>query len=162
VIPVPKGISPTAAQRQRARETALRHGHSVGAAGGRTPTYYTWQNMHTRCRNPNVPGYPNYGGRGITVCERWKSFENFLADMGERPGRGYSIDRIDNDGNYEPGNCRWTTHVEQMRNTRRTKLSVAAVQEIRSSPVADAEFAARFSASEWTIRNARLGETWAS
>ena len=72
--------------------------------------YSTWQGMLERCRN-----HPRYKGRGVTVCERWKKFENFYADMGDKP-EGASIDRIDNDGNYEPGNCRWATIKEQSRN----------------------------------------------
>lgn len=77
--------------------------------------------MLNRCLNPNNDAFQNYGGRGITVCERWlAAYENFLADMGRRPSSGHSIDRIDVDGNYEPTNCRWATAQQQQSNRRNT------------------------------------------
>lgn len=82
-----------------------------------TPTYKSWASMRARCEQPSNASYPLYGGRGITVCEQWVSFENFLEDMGERPSLDHQIDRRDPDGNYEPSNCRWITRAEN--NARR-------------------------------------------
>jgi hypothetical protein len=85
-----------------------------------SPTYHSWEAMKQRCMNENDKQYPEYGGRGIVVCDEWQNFEQFLADMGERPD-GYSIDRIDNDAGYNPENCRWTDHQTQCRNRRSSK-----------------------------------------
>jgi hypothetical protein len=86
---------------------------------GGTPTYNSWKKMVQRCTHPNNPDYKNYGGRGITVCERWlEDPRNFLEDMGERPPGKYSLERVDVNGNYEPGNCVWLEHRFQVYNRR--------------------------------------------
>lgn len=100
---------------------APKHGHAVGYKP--TRVYRIWEGIHTRCKSEDTgrEDWPRYGGKGIRVCDRWKCFENFLEDMGEPPA-GTSIDRIDPRGNYEPGNCRWSTAKAQANNTRANRI----------------------------------------
>ncbi len=98
----------------------LRHGHA--RRGAQTSEHNSWASMIQRCTLVTAAKYPRYGGRGIRVCERWMAFENFYADMGRKPTAGHSIDRIDNDGNYDPTNCRWATRSQQMRNKSTTTM----------------------------------------
>lgn len=111
-------------QREWASGMPLEDHHRTHGESNRTSEYRAWVNMRGRCTNPRDPGFKNYGGRGITICGRWDDYSAFLSDMGRKPGPGYSIDRVNNDGNYEPGNCRWATR-DQQNSNKRKKVAVA-------------------------------------
>lgn len=131
--------------RDRMREINTTH----GMAG--TPEYQAWWNMLARCTNPEHDWYSDYGGRGIQVCERWRdSFENFYADMGPRPSPDHSLDRENNDGNYEPGNVRWATKPQQNRNLR-----VNALMTLNGKSATAAEWAEITGISAITIATRR-------
>lgn len=117
-----RGLSTSCGCFVKDHPSRLRHGHARKIGNSRT--YISWQSMLERCRNEDHAAWPRYGGRGIAVCSRWaSSFEAFLADMGERPN-GRSIDRIDNDLGYHPGNCKWSTAKEQANNRRRRSKEI--------------------------------------
>lgn len=128
-----------------------KHGHSSGGKVSRT--WASWRSMRERCLDPNHRGYAYWGGRGVTVCERWGSFENFLSDMGERP-LGMTLDRIDNDGNYESGNCRWATPKQQILNSRSVRE-----MELDGEWLAISEWAERFEIDRYLVYN-RLYRGW--
>lgn len=101
------------------RKYKFKHGHCK--RGETSHIYRVWTNMLNRCNNPKSQDYKNYGGRGITVCKSWHKFEHFLTDIEEPPTNKHQLDRINNDGNYNPNNCRWATKQQQMRNTSRNR-----------------------------------------
>ena len=141
----------------------VRHGHA--RRGSTSPTFQLWCSMRRRCNSPTDIHYYLYGGRGIAVCDRWlgkDGFANFLADMGEKPD-GMTLDRIDGDGNYEPGNCRWATRQEQARNRRGAKLSREDVGVIRAAIAlgrGTREIAAEWGVHYSTVARIKTGSLW--
>ena len=135
--------------RIRMKKLMTIHGQS------RTLLYKIWAAMRRRCSNPRASNYKNYGGRGITVCKEWESFEVFAADMGPRPTSRHSLDRKHNDGNYEPGNVMWATQLEQRNNTRTNHLITLDGQTKTC-----AEWARERNLSYSTVRNRILRDGW--
>jgi hypothetical protein len=111
----------------------IRATHGEGHGDARTPTYISWSSMKQRCENPKAPDYPRYGGRGITFCDQWRSYEVFRSDMGLRP-EGLTLDRIENNGNYGPTNCQWATPKQQAKNRRRSIVRKPTQRQTRSTP----------------------------
>jgi hypothetical protein len=133
----------------------LKHGYT-SKKSPKYATYQVWGSLRQRCLNPKSLAFDNYGGRGISVCARWDSFENFLADMGEKP-EGMQLDRIDNDGNYEPSNCRWATREVQARNRSSNRLLTLNGKTQCMQEWAD-ELGIGYSALKWQIRTGRTLE----
>lgn len=115
----------------------LRNKSKVTHGGSSDPEYAIWRSMRARCSNSSDPAYPDYGGRGISVCSRWDSYLNFITDMGRRPSAQHSIERTNNNGNYEPGNCRWATRLEQARNRRNSVTVVIDGRETTLSELSE-------------------------
>lgn len=128
--------------------------HGRTRNGTYDPTYKRWVDMRKRCSNPRSTNYKNYGGRGITVCDRWDDFTAFLEDMGECPSPNHQIERIDNDGNYDSGNCCWATRIQQSRNRRNNTMIT-----FRGETLCLAEWAERIGMNYRTLQD-RLAHDW--
>ena len=153
----------------------MKHGHA--RRGRETPTYVTWKHMRRRCYSSICKDFKFYGARGIKICRRWRSFANFLADMGEKPP-GLTIDREDNDGNYEPTNCRWATRADQVKTKRGNfvkgmqgrrgadapwaKLSASDVAEIRllRGKLSQKKIGNRYGVCQSMVCQIHAGTTW--
>lgn len=144
------------------KQCKSKHGHAKKRGGQQSRTYQAWCNMIGRCSRPTRADFAWYGGRGISVCERWLTFDNFLVDMGEKP-QDSSLDRIDNDRGYEPGNCRWVTNEINSQNRSSTRLNAVAAVLIRVIRRRGATLPAlgnAFGVHSSTISTLVRGETW--
>jgi hypothetical protein len=141
------------------------HGESNNG-GRRKPTkeYVAWSEMFRRCYNSNCKAFVNYGGRGIRVCKRWRNYDSFLSDMGRAPGTSYTLGRIDNNGNYEPGNCEWQTRTKQGRNKRGTSsMTISEAMKVRQlfeKGKTQGALAKLFGVSSYVIADITRGKTW--
>jgi hypothetical protein len=144
-------------RQQATRAALLKHGMA-----NKTTTYRSWKEMHQRCNNPRSAQYKWYGARGIAVCERWGDFQKFFEDMGERPA-GHTIDRVDNDADYSPGNCVWATHKEQTRKQEKNVLTMKSAAQLRADRAAGMTYrqlAAKYGVSLRAAHRCGIGETW--
>ena len=145
--------------------TACKRCSSLGRQGGlthglsSTKAYVSWEHMNQRCFNPNFKQYKDYGGDGITVCEEWRDFATFYKDMGAPPP-GLTLDRIDNNGDYHKGNCRWATRAQQTQNRRNVKLNWDKVAEIRASTEAAKTLSSKFDVTVNAIYDIRKHKIW--
>lgn len=159
------GLSQSCGCLLRERASKANRIHGQRTTKNTTRTYQAWKAMRQRCNNSKTSAYKNYGGRGINICSHWDKFENFFEDMGEAP-KGLTLDRINNDGNYEPQNCRWTTYLQQAQNNRRAKLNIFKVKLIKKllqeSLFTQQKIADIFKISRSTICSIKTGKTWSN
>lgn len=145
-----------------------RHGMAFDTNGKRTPLHRLWLGIRNRCNNPRTPDYKYYGGRGIQVCDRWSWFRYFVADVGPHPGPGWTLDRIDNNWHYEPGNVQWATRQTQARNRNYCKLTKIEADQIRKlyaggprhGGVRQVDLAKQFGVTQTSISQIIRGAVW--
>ena len=144
--------------------TAKRERHGLSLEGGkRTRLHRLWLALRNRCNNPRAQDYARYGGRGIKVCPAWDRFVQFVQDVGPHPGPGWTLDRENNNGDYEPGNVRWATRKVQGRNRNYCRLDAAKAAEIRrlwQDGARQVDLAAQYGVSQKAISDVTTGRSW--
>ncbi len=140
------------------REPKLRKNHGLF----KLPEYKSWSAMLQRCTNSNNPDFHHYGGRGITVCDRWNDFSNFLEDMGRRPTPKHTLERKENNGNYEKENCRWATRAEQAHNTRTNVMTEESAAQVKAMTLhmSLVDIARQFDVSTSCVSHIKQGRSW--